>query len=46
VFGGVCGNRYLVFELFDGDLDRAVGLPQLTAAHIQYFLYQLLKGML
>ncbi len=28
-------DLYLVFELFDGDLDRAVGLPQLTAAHIQ-----------
>jgi len=39
-------DLYLVFELFDGDLDRAVGLPQLTAAHIQYFLYQILKGML
>ena len=39
-------DLYLVFELFDGDLDRAVGLPQLTAAHIQYFLYQILNGML
>ena len=39
-------DLYLVFGLFDGDLDRAVGLPQLTSGHIQFFLYQILKGML
>lgn len=42
----IVGDIYLVFEYVDTDLYKLIMSPQyLTTAHIQTFLYQMLKGL-
>ena len=44
--GADCADLYVVTALMDTDLHKVIRSPQpLSDQHVQYFLYQLLRGL-